>query len=71
MYIEFGMAQKYVDDLSKNVKRGLNTKAEKGWLPSGAKPGYMNDKYAEKGNKNVPQNNRFRVKKNRVITVVS
>ena len=23
MYIEFGMAQKYVDDLSKNTKRGL------------------------------------------------
>lgn len=53
MYVEFGMAQKYVDDLSKNVKRGLNTKAEKGWLPSGAKPGYMNDKYAEKGNKTI------------------
>lgn len=53
MYIEFGMAQKFVDDLSKNVKRGLNTKADKGWLPSGAKPGYMNDKYAEKGNKTI------------------
>src|SRR5581483_11727725 len=26
MYIEFGMAQKYVDDLSKNVKRGLRAK---------------------------------------------
>lgn len=53
MYVEFGMAQKFVDDLSKNVKRGLKTKAEKGWLPSGAKPGYENDKYAEKGNKTV------------------
>src|SRR3972149_4357474 len=30
MYIEFGMAQKYVDDLSKNVKRGLKTKIENG-----------------------------------------
>src|SRR3990172_8654484 len=28
MYIEFGMAQKYIDDLSKNVKRGLRAKAE-------------------------------------------
>ncbi len=54
MYVEFGMAQKFVDDLSKNVKRGLKAKAEKGWLPSGAKPGYMNDKYAEKGNKTTP-----------------
>lgn len=53
MYIEFGIAQKFVDDLSKSVKRGLNTKAEKGWLPSGAKPGYMNDKYAEKGSKTI------------------
>src|SRR5438034_1235856 len=34
MYLEFGMAQKYVDDLSRNVKRGLRAKAEMGWLPS-------------------------------------
>lgn len=53
MYVEFGMAQKFVDDLSKNVKRGLREKAEQGWLPNGAKPGYMNDKYAEKGSKTV------------------
>ncbi len=43
MYIEFGMAQKYVDDLSKNVKRGLKTKIENGWYPSFALPGYLND----------------------------
>ena len=60
MYMEFGVAQKFVDDLSKNVKRGLNTKAEKGWLPSGAKAGYMNDKYAEKGSKTIlPDPDRF------------
>lgn len=53
MYVEFGMANQFINDLSKNVKRGLKTKAEKGWLPSGAKPGYMNDKYAEKGNKTI------------------
>ena len=42
MYIEFGMAQKYVDDLSKNVKRGNKTKLEKGeWL--GVAPlGFLN-----------------------------
>ena len=28
MYLEFGMAQKYVDDLSITVKRGLRAKAE-------------------------------------------
>ena len=53
MYMEFGMANQFITDLSKNVKRGLKAKAEKGWLPSGAKPGYMNDKYAEKGNKTI------------------
>ncbi len=42
MYIEFGMAQKYVDDLSKNVKRGLKTKSENGWHPGKALPGYLN-----------------------------
>lgn len=42
MYIEFGMAQKYVDDLSKNVKRGLNTKTENGWYPGVAPVGYLN-----------------------------
>ncbi len=41
MYIEFGMAQKYVDDLSKNVKRGLKTKIEKGWYPGVAPLGYL------------------------------
>jgi DNA invertase Pin-like site-specific DNA recombinase len=42
MYIEFGMAQKYIDDLSRNVKRGNKTKLEKGeWL--GVAPiGYLN-----------------------------
>ncbi len=42
MYIEFGMAQKYVDDLSKNVKRGNRTKAENGWVPGKVPPGYVN-----------------------------
>lgn len=42
MYIEFGMAQKYVDDLSKNVKRGLKTKLGQGWQPGVAPVGYLN-----------------------------
>jgi len=42
MYIEFGMAQKYVDDLSKNVKLGLKTKIENGWYPGVAPLGYLN-----------------------------
>jgi site-specific DNA recombinase len=43
MYIEFGMAQKYVDDLSKNVRRGLKTKLENGWYPGPAPVGYLNN----------------------------
>lgn len=42
MYIEFGMAQKYVDDLSKNVRRGLTTKSQNGWYPNTPPPGYLN-----------------------------
>jgi site-specific DNA recombinase len=53
MSVELGSANQFILDLSKNVKRGLRTKAEKGWLPNGSKPGYMNDKYSEKGNKKI------------------
>jgi DNA invertase Pin-like site-specific DNA recombinase len=42
MYMEFGIAQKYVDDLSRNVKRGLKTKIENGWYPGVAPVGYLN-----------------------------
>src|SRR5258706_15588078 len=41
------------DSKGVNVKRGLKAKSEMGWLPSGAKPGYANDKWAEKGNKTI------------------
>lgn len=43
MQIEFGMAKKYVDDLSDNVKRGLRAKLEMGWLPSLPPLGYLNE----------------------------
>ncbi len=42
MYVEFGMAQKYIDDLGKNVRRGNKTKLEMGWLPGNAPLGYIN-----------------------------
>lgn len=44
LQLEFGMAKKYVDDLSDNVKRGLKTKIQNGWYPSKAPLGYLNDK---------------------------
>lgn len=43
MQMEFGMAKKYVDDLSDNTKRGLRVKIEQGWRPGQAPLGYMND----------------------------
>src|SRR5579872_1260418 len=53
MYIEFGMAQKYVDDLSKNVKNGLKTKIEKGWYPGVAPAGYLNHTVKFTGENNL------------------
>jgi DNA invertase Pin-like site-specific DNA recombinase len=61
MYLEFGMAQKYIDDLSRNVKRGLKTKAETGWFPGSAPPGYMNEQNREGHNVIVRDPQRFPV----------
>ena len=49
----FMMSKKESDDKGVNVKRGLGSKADKGWLPSGAKPGFANDKFADKGSKTI------------------
>lgn len=48
MSLDFGIAKKYVDDLSVNVRRGNRAKLEKGDWPSVAPIGYLNDK-ATKG----------------------
>ena len=47
--VESGMANQYILDLKKNVKRGLESKVAKGWLPNLAPLGYINDK----GNKTI------------------
>lgn len=49
MAMSFSVAKKYVDDLSKNVKRGLQDKLDAGWRPSTAPHGYLNTKFAERG----------------------
>ncbi len=50
----FMMSKKESDDKGVNVKRGLRTKADKGWFPSAwTKPGYMWDRFAERGNKTI------------------
>jgi len=43
MQLEFGMAKKYVDDLSDNVRRGIRAKIERGWKPGRPPVGYCND----------------------------
>lgn len=53
MSVEFGMANQFVVDLGKNTRRGLKAKADKGWYPGVAKPGYLNDKYCDKGEKKI------------------
>ncbi|MFN8140429.1 MAG: recombinase family protein [Fimbriimonadales bacterium] len=40
--LETSMANQYIRELSRNVKRGLHRKAEKGWYPGKAKVGYRN-----------------------------
>ena len=51
--IEFGQANQYLRDLSKNVKRGLQTKINNGWRPGRAPEGYLNDKTEEHGNRKI------------------
>lgn len=43
LQIMFGQSKYYSDALSENVKRGNRTKLEKGWRPSKAPIGYLND----------------------------
>ncbi len=52
-YMEAGVSNQTVLDLSKAVKRGLKSKIEKGWSPHRAPPGYLNEKWKEKGHKTI------------------
>ena len=51
--IEFGQANQYLRDLSKNVRRGLRSKVAGGWRPGLAPEGYLNDVSLEKGNRTI------------------
>jgi len=53
MAVELGMANQFLLDLSTNTKRGLRAKAEKGWIPGVPPPGYMRNKFKEKGEKDI------------------
>ncbi len=47
--VESSMANQYIRDLSKNVKRGLKSKLDKGWMPTTAPLGYLNTKTEIRG----------------------
>ncbi len=47
--VESGTANQYIIDLKKGVKRGLQSKLEKGWLPGSAPLGYLNTKTEIRG----------------------
>ncbi len=59
--VEFGMANQYSRDLGKNVKRGLESKKNKGWMPNLAPNGYLNERINQKGfNRILPDPERFK-----------
>jgi DNA invertase Pin-like site-specific DNA recombinase len=41
--IIFGYSKYYVDNLSENIRRGIRTKLEHGWLPGTPPAGYLNE----------------------------
>lgn len=45
MSIENGMATSFIQDLTRNVKRGMAGKCERGWFPGLAPLGYKNNAY--------------------------
>ncbi len=51
--VEQGMANQFVRDLSKNVKRGMKSKADQGWFPNIPPIGYLNSKTREKGKETI------------------
>jgi site-specific DNA recombinase len=51
--VEFGMANQYLRDLSRNVKRGMQSKLNNGWRPGIVPEGYAHDFEAERGKKKI------------------
>ena len=42
--VEAGMSNQFIRDLMKNVRRGMNSKAQRGWWPGRPPIGYKNDR---------------------------
>lgn len=48
-FVEFGIANQFSRDLSRNVKRGLDKKVSVGWRPGKSTLGYCNSKTEQRG----------------------
>ena len=59
LWIEFGFSTKYSKDLSDNVIRAMNRKAENGIYPSKAPPGYRNTPRRLKGTREILPDKQF------------
>ena len=53
MSVEFGMANQFILDLSQNAKRGLRTKAARGWYPGHTPVGYMHNFQKKKSEEEI------------------
>jgi DNA invertase Pin-like site-specific DNA recombinase len=53
LYLEFAMAQKFSEDLGRNVERGLERKAKMGWCPTQARLGYRNNTGKRQGERDI------------------
>ena len=53
MAVELGMANQFIRDLSVDAKRGLKSKAERGWYPAFSTLGYIHNPLKKKGDKEI------------------
>lgn len=53
LYVHFGQSSQFSIDLATDTIRGQTHKAEMGWMPTCAPIGYLNEKYADKGQKRI------------------
>lgn len=51
--VETGSANQFILDLKKAVKRGTDSKLQKGWRPGSAPQGYTNSKFKERGENDI------------------
>lgn len=71
-YVDFGMADQYVRDLSRNVKRGMDKKAAMGWRPGRAPLGYLNSKTKLQGEQDISNDpERFELVKQLLRTMLT